>query len=212
MKTTFLIYMFFFGTIISKLNEELIDISANYKYPKKDDKNYFYVPVIGTNDLHGKIFPVRFTKPGTNENETENYYLSGGAEFIYSYAEILRNEWGENRVLWLDAGDQFQGGYEFILTNGSIMEKFYNFTKIDAMALGNHEFDFGIEYLKNFIKNSNFPYLIGNIYNKTSNKYIYEEWENVKKSIIKEIKVDDNNSIKIGKKKLILHWTYRSNK
>ena len=158
-------------------DDESIDISSDYKYPKKENENdsYIYVPIIGTNDLHGKIFPVRFNKP-ENLNNSE-YYYSGGAEYIFSYVEILREKWGKQRVIWLDAGDQFQGGYEFTDTNGTIMHDFYNTCEIDAMGIGNHEFDFGIDYLKKFIKDSIFPYLAANIYDKETNKYIYEEGE-----------------------------------
>ena len=167
-------------------DDESIDISSDYKYPKKENENdsYIYVPIIGTNDLHGKIFPVRFNKP-ENLNNSE-YYYSGGAEYIFSYVEILREKWGKQRVIWLDAGDQFQGGYEFTDTNGTIMHDFYNTCEIDAMGIGNHEFDFGIDYLKKFIKESIFPYLAANIYDKETNKYIYEEgeWEQVKKSMV----------------------------
>jgi 2',3'-cyclic-nucleotide 2'-phosphodiesterase (5'-nucleotidase family) len=43
-------------------------------------------------------------------------------------------------VLYLDAGDQFQGGIESssLVSNGSIMNDFYNTVKIDGGAIGNH--------------------------------------------------------------------------
>ena len=174
-------------------DDDSIDISSHYQYPKDDD-NYIYIPILGTNDLHGKIFPIRFNKPNTINNP--EYYYSGGAEYIFSYLEILREDWGKKRVIWLDAGDQFQGGYEFTDTNGTIMHDFYNTCQVDAMAIGNHEFDFGIDYLKKFIKESSFPYLAANIYNKDTNKYIYEEgeWKQVKKSLV----LHPYEGIKIG--------------
>lgn len=197
MKIVILFNIFLLLIKIKGLKEDIIDISSHYSPPKPNNNTYFFIPIIGTNDLHGKIFPVRFKKPEKVDEELD-YYLHGGAEFIYAYSQILREEWGEDRVLWLDAGDQFQGGKEFVDTNGTIMSTFYNHSKIDAMALGNHEFDFGIDYLKSFIKNSNYPYLVANVYNTTSKKYIYEEWENVRKSMVKTIKVEDDKEIKIG--------------
>ena len=182
--TLYIISMLLYLFISKETNDdEPIDIS-NYEYPSADTETHIYVPIIGTNDLHGKIFPVRYKKPNTQENP--EYYYSGGAEYIFSYAEILRNNWGEKRVIWLDAGDQFQGGYEFSDTNGTIMRDYYNTCKIDAMGIGNHEFDFEISYLKDFMHNSSFPYLAANIYDKEAKKYIYEEgqWEDVKKSTI----------------------------
>ena len=182
--TLYIISMLLYLFISKETNDdEEIDISA-YEYPKEDTDDYIYVPIIGTNDLHGKIFPVRYKKPNTSENQ--EYYYSGGAEYIFSYAEILRKKWGNKRVIWLDAGDQFQGGYEFTHTNGTIMRDYYNTCKIDAMGIGNHEFDFEIDFLQDFMNNSSFPYLAANIYDKEKKKYIYEkdQWKDVKKSII----------------------------
>ena len=56
-------------------------------------------------------------------------------------------------MLYLDAGDQFQGGLESssLISSGKIMNEFYNELKVDASALGNHEFDFGPAFLLNYL-------------------------------------------------------------
>ena len=79
-----------------------------------------------------------------------------------SFFDILREEFGD-RSMYLDAGDQFQGGLETRLSNGSIMTEFYNIMNLNSSTLGNHEFDFGLEYLKNRSNHSNFEYVIGNV-------------------------------------------------
>lgn len=153
------------SVIISIYSNGPIDIT-DYDYPTKNqtsDDDYI-IPIFGTNDAHGYVFPVRY-KTGVNDD----YYLSGGLEYINSYLEILREDW-ENEVLWLDGGDQFQGGYEFMLSNGTIMNEFYNFAKLDAMTIGNHEFDFGEEYLKQNMNKSNFVYLAANLVNRTDKR------------------------------------------
>ncbi|KAM4633706.1 5'-nucleotidase [Polymixia lowei] len=53
----------------------------------------------------------------------------------------------EKNVLLLDAGDQFQGTVWFNFYKGAEAAHFMNRLNYDAMALGNHEFDNGIEGL-----------------------------------------------------------------
>jgi 2',3'-cyclic-nucleotide 2'-phosphodiesterase/3'-nucleotidase len=145
---------------------------------------------MGTNDIHGEIFPNLFESPGGTTLST------GGATNIYSYVKAMRKEWGDS-FIWLDGGDQFQGTMEVMLSDGSIMKDFYNYAKLDAIAIGNHEFDYGIETLKQHIKNEKFPTLCANLYDKKNKKYIWEEgmWENVKPYHIFSV---ENPSIKIG--------------
>jgi 2',3'-cyclic-nucleotide 2'-phosphodiesterase (5'-nucleotidase family) len=53
--------------------------------------------------------------------------------------ETLRGEYGGS-LLYLDAGDQFQGGIESssLVSSGQIMNDFYNSIGLDAAAIGNH--------------------------------------------------------------------------
>jgi 2',3'-cyclic-nucleotide 2'-phosphodiesterase (5'-nucleotidase family) len=46
-------------------------------------------------------------------------------------------------VLLLDAGDTFQGGIESNLSEGAIVVDAYNAMGYSALAIGNHDFDFG---------------------------------------------------------------------
>jgi 2',3'-cyclic-nucleotide 2'-phosphodiesterase (5'-nucleotidase family) len=65
-----------------------------------------------------------------------------------SMIETIREEHPGN-FLYLDAGDQFQGGIESspLVSSGEIMNDFYNSMKVDSSAIGNHEFDFGRKFL-----------------------------------------------------------------
>ena len=164
---------------------------SDYKYPSPERmKNRKYIAIMGTNDIHGEIFPNLFDSPGGTTLST------GGATNIYSYVKAMRKEWGDS-FIWLDGGDQFQGTMEVMLSDGSIMKDFYNYAKLDAIAIGNHEFDYGIETLKQHIKNEKFPTLCANLYDKKNKKYIWEEgmWENVKPYHIFSV---ENPNIKIG--------------
>ncbi|MCQ2821066.1 MAG: bifunctional metallophosphatase/5'-nucleotidase [archaeon] len=139
---------------------DVIDIS-DYDYPRKNQtsEDDYIIPIFGTNDVHGYVFPRRYPT-----GKGDEYYTGGGVEYMYSYLKILREEWGK-QMLWYESGDQFQGGYEFMLSNGSIMNDFYNFAGLDGMAIGNHEFDFSEEFLKKNMNESNFPYLGANLIN-----------------------------------------------
>ena len=147
-----------------------IDISP-YEYPKKEEStaDTYTIAIFGTNDIHGKIFPIQYPHP-----DGVNTYQSGGVEYIYAYKKILEKEWGD-RLLWLDGGDQFQGGMEFMLSDGEIMNMFYNAAGVQGMAIGNHEFDFGLDFLKNKMGKSKFKYLVANIKNKTTGEFIDEK-------------------------------------
>lgn len=69
----------------------------------------------------------------------------------------------EKNVLFLNAGDVFQGTLYFTqyvgLADGALM----NYMGVDAMALGNHEFDLGPAPLAEFIKRVQFPVLAANL-------------------------------------------------
>ncbi|CAJ1383567.1 unnamed protein product [Effrenium voratum] len=59
--------------------------------------------------------------------------------------------------------DQFQGSLFYTTYKGDAAVEFLNEMNIDAMAVGNHEFDDGPEGLANFIGKATFPIISGNI-------------------------------------------------
>ena len=147
---------------------------------------------MGTNDIHGAVFPNRFQAP----NDT--LLFSGGAVNIYSYAKALRKEW-QNYFLWLDGGDQFQGTMEVMLSEGNVMKDYYNYVNLSAIAIGNHEFDYGIEKLKKYISEEKFPTLCANLYDKKAGKYIWDGlWENVEPYHIFTLGGEGEIKIRIG--------------
>ena len=84
---------------------------------------------------------------------------------------LFLKEWND-RFLWFDGGDQFQGTMKCMLSEGGIMKDYYNYVDLNAIAIGNHEFDYGIKKLKEHIKNENFRTLCANLYDKQNEKYI----------------------------------------
>ena len=153
------IKFFFLISIInlSKLNDDIIDISQ-YEYPKPiDTEDEYNIAILGTNDIHGAYFPSLVNL--TNLNIT---YYSGGLVYMGKYINLLREEWKE-QFIWLDAGDQFQGALENNISDGSIITDFYNIMNLTDATFGNHEWDFGREFIEKRMNESNFNYIIGNL-------------------------------------------------
>ena len=170
-------------------NEEIIDLKDETKeLPKPNDKDIFYIPILHTNDIHGSFYPKRILLPNND------IYTIGGLEYMGKYASIMLKEWGD-RFLYFDTGDQFQGGIEGFISNGEIILDFFNSLQITKSVIGNHEFDYKIPFLKEYMGKANFDWIIDNIKNTTTGKYI--TFPKQKKSMIIEVG-DADFKIKLG--------------
>lgn len=128
------------------------------------------VVIMGTNDIHGAIAPMSL-KTREKKGIAPIPYEAGGTAMLASYAQILRNEFG-NRFLWLDAGDEFQGSVESNMNLGKPMVQFFNAVQLNAAAIGNHEFDFGQDSLRSRLSEAKYPYLAANIKYKETDSFI----------------------------------------
>ena len=43
--------------------EDIINLDPGSSLPKYDDENYFYIPIIHTNDIHGSFYPKKILLP-----------------------------------------------------------------------------------------------------------------------------------------------------
>ena len=192
MKAEFFIYLLFFlQSSLYCIEEEEIIYLKDDKYnaiPTPNNSDIYYIPIIHTNDIHGSFYPKKILLP---DNEM---YSIGGLEYLGKYASIMSEEWGE-RFLYFDTGDQFQGGIEGYISQGNIMMDFFNTLKVKKSVFGNHEFDYGIPFLKEYMDKANFDWIIDNVKNTTTGKYI--TFPKQKKSMI--IEAGDNNfKVKLG--------------
>lgn len=115
-----------------------------------DDCGYDVVETIdfyNFNDLHGKF------------SETAESY---GVGKLTAYLEE-RMEIDEHVVLF-STGDMWQGGAESNTTKGAIITDWMNYLGFEAMALGNHEFDWGEEHIEKNAELADFPLLAINVY------------------------------------------------
>ena len=183
--------------LVSKTEEIKYEIDSNYTRVSPNDKKYIYIPIISTNDFHGRFFP---EKNELNINSQKIQYKTGGLEYISKYITTLRNEFGNNKVLYFDSGDQYFLSNETVLFEGKNIYDFLNTIGLNATTLGNHEFLYKRNWLEDIIKKSKYPYLINNIRDITNNKTIKALGENQINSYLYEIKInnDKNDIIKIG--------------
>lgn len=65
--------------------------------------------------------------------------------------------------LFLDAGDEFQGTLFYNFYKGEKTAEVLNQIGVDAMTLGNHEFDDGDDVLGRFLENLTFPIVAANV-------------------------------------------------
>ena len=108
--------------------------------------------ILAVNDFHGALAA-----------EGKNPGAAALASFLK--AERAKNPAG---TLIISAGDMFQGTPDSNLLHGKTVVEFMNAVGFDAMALGNHEFDWGLDVLKERMAQAAFPMVAANILDKGS--------------------------------------------
>jgi 2',3'-cyclic-nucleotide 2'-phosphodiesterase (5'-nucleotidase family) len=146
--------------------------------------------VIATNDIHGAAYPTQLIRSDTKEK-----YTYGGLATMAGIIDIVKKEYGQDNVLYLDAGDHFQGGIEAskLVSNGMIINEFFNAEGVATTALGNHEFDFGPDFLNQYLKNSVSQFMAANLYSE-ADQPVTAFLPNTKRSQMFTL----NNNFKVG--------------
>lgn len=134
--------------------------------------------ILHSNDTHSQIEPVRV---GRSRG-------LGGVDRRLQYINSVREEYGKNNVLLLDAGDYNQGTPYFTVANGDLEMELMNALQYDVVTIGNHEFDNGQEELARRLKNATFPTLCCN----------YDFSQTVLKDYIKDYVIVKRAGYKIG--------------
>ena len=196
------LYLYPFITNIQKINVRImfqqngnLGLNQNYERVDPNDKNYVYIPIVGTDDIHGNFFPKINNIQIGKETLT---YKTGGLEFISRYINILREEFGSNRVLYFDAGDYFQGGIASVIFDGEIMQDYFNIIGLNGSTIGNHEFDYSREWIESKIENAKYKVLINNIKDNITEEKAGALGENQETSHLYTINLDNGDTIKIG--------------
>ncbi|MFJ7072560.1 bifunctional metallophosphatase/5'-nucleotidase [Streptomyces sp. NPDC098781] len=135
----------------------------------KCEKRYS-LTVMGTTDLHGHVFNWDYFKDAEYTDAKGN---AQGLARVSTLVNRIREERGRRNTLLIDAGDTIQGTpltYYYAKVDpitaegGPVhpMAQAMNAIGFDAVALGNHEFNYGIETLRKFEEQCRFPLLGAN--------------------------------------------------
>lgn len=154
--------------------------------------------ILGTTDLHSHVFDWDYYSDKAYSDSKGN---SVGVARVATLIKEQRKAKGEGRVLLVDAGDIIQGtslGYYFArvdpITSGAKhpMATAMNHMRYDAAALGNHEFNYGIDTLRKFEQQCHFPLLGANALDAKTLRPAFAPYT------VKHIRVPGAPDIKVG--------------
>ncbi|CCI85361.1 2,3-cyclic nucleotide 2-phosphodiesterase [Lactobacillus pasteurii DSM 23907 = CRBIP 24.76] len=153
-----------------------------------------------SSDTHGFLLPTDYQTAG-------DYTSPIGLSRVSAVIKAEREKYGAENVIVTDAGDCLQGSplasYAHSTENMADLDVFtqaYNLIGYDARCLGNHDFNFGLDYLAYYVDNNKAPIINDNILDaETSTPAFGKEYE-----------IIERNGIKIGllgiATQYIPHW------
>ncbi|MHB1336640.1 MAG: bifunctional metallophosphatase/5'-nucleotidase [Candidatus Humimicrobiaceae bacterium] len=107
------------------------------------------------------------------------YRPAGGYARIATIVKQIRAE-SHGRILFCDCGDTMHGTYPALDTQGQALIPILNSLGLDAMT-AHWEFAYGPKIFNQRVAELNYPMLANNVYNKETNKLVYQSY------IVKEI-------------------------
>ena len=137
--------------IVSKEGYESTSFTLKVNEKQIPDPVNHTIDIYYINDTHGSY--TRLPAPD----------YEGGMANISSYIKTNVSN-NPTYSIVLSGGDMFQGGYESNETHGQIMIDSMNEIGFDAMVIGNHEFDWGENYVRTFSETLNCTMISSNIF------------------------------------------------
>ena len=136
------------------------------------------ITILHTNDVHSHVEP--FSK---DHSEFPN---KGGFERRATLISEIRRQ--NPNTLLFDAGDIFQGTPYFNFYGGEIEFKLMSMLGYDAITIGNHDFDNGMDGLDKQLPNAKFDIISSN----------YDFKNTILESKVSDYKIYNKSGIKIG--------------
>jgi 5'-nucleotidase len=127
--------------------------------------------ILHSNDMHGD-FLAELAQGGGK--------LIGGLALLSGYLNKVRAE--EENVIYVISGDMVQGSLIDADYKGISTMEIMNFLAPDVVALGNHEFDYGLPHLLFLEKVANFPIVNANLYVKNYHRRLMRSHYILKKA------------------------------
>lgn len=116
-----------------------------------------------TSDVHGYFYPTDYLD--------KNFKKTGLLCAANKYEK-------DNNTLIIDGGDMLQGSaFDYYLQNkkdSKTIAEIMNMIGVDYFTIGNHDFNYGYDYLKEYITNHNGKCICSNIKDKTGEIPIYD--------------------------------------
>ena len=147
MSSKYFLYFIFF-IIISEAN--------SLRKLKEEDSNDDII-ILHTNDVHCGIDDII------------------GYDGLMLYKKELMVD--HKHVLVVDAGDHIQGGTIGLISKGSDIIDIMNYVGYDAVALGNHEFDYKLEQLNNLTNRTNTKYICANFCYRKNKTTVFDPYK-----------------------------------
>lgn len=135
--------------------------------------------ILHTSDTHSRIEPI-------DSHAADQYAGMGGVVRRATFLKDYRAKHPD--VLLFDCGDISQGTPYYNLFQGEVEVKMMNLMGYDAMTIGNHEFDFGLENMARLFRMANFPVVCSN----------YDVTGTVLEGLVKPYTTFNRNGLKIG--------------
>ncbi len=117
-------------------------------------------------------------------NLARAYGRLGGLDRTATLVKAIRAERGDDKVLFLDGGDTWQGSYTSLKTNGQDMVDCMKLLKPNAMV-GHWEFTFGEERVQEIIESMGYPFLGGNVISTDWEEPVFESTAHFEKGGVK---------------------------
>lgn len=151
--------------------------------------------IMETTDIHVNVLNYDYYQ----DKSTDEYGLARTATLIRQARQEARNS------MLFDNGDLIQGNPlgDYVARVDPLQEgethpvyKAMNLLDYDLGNIGNHEFNYGLDFLKLSLKGANFPYVNANVYDAEGRKNYFKPYR-----IITKVVRDENNAlhtIKVG--------------
>jgi 2',3'-cyclic-nucleotide 2'-phosphodiesterase/3'-nucleotidase len=159
-------------------------ISFSYSASAQSETTRAHVVILQTTDLHGNIYPIDY------------YTNKPDARGLAKAATIIKQVRKDNpNMLLVDSGDTIQGTpmvyYHNKKNNTPVdpMMLVMNALKYDSMAVGNHDYNFGLQVHEKARGEAKFPWLSANTYNVGTNQthhapYIVKEMNGIRVGVL----------------------------
>ncbi len=136
--------------------------------------------ILHTNDTHSCIMPL-------NPNLADTA-VAGRGGFLRRVAMIKEERAKNPDLLLIDSGDFSQGSPFYTMFKGDVEVGLMNLMGYDAVTIGNHEFDFGLENMARIFKMAKFPVVCAN----------YDFTGTCVEGLVKPYVIIKRNGLKIG--------------